>query len=352
MKVPPGELAASPQMLPDGRSLLFVLAPVVGGDRWEAAEVVVQRLDSGERKSVVKGGSDARYVPTGHLVYARSGVLFAAPFDVRRLELTGVPVPIVEGVARAVNSGEAHVAFSQTGSMMYVPGPPVASSGQRHLVLFDRSGTVERLTLPRGAYQRPRVSPDGRASACCRHRRWHGSQYLGLRHVGREPPSASDVRRQEQGSGMDGQQRADRVPVGSRRRPGGFLAARGRQRHARAPDPAGAGTVAPSQRLVADRRYVVVQQQHRRQHLALDVVAPRPQGCAVWWRAVVESAERVVLARRPGGWRTTRTTPKRARTTSSCSAFRALVPSTRFQVHQTRSTRSGPLVETSSITRL
>jgi serine/threonine-protein kinase len=165
VKVPPSELAASPQMLPDGRSLLFVLAPVVGGDRWEAAEVVVQRLDSGERKSVVKGGSDARYVPTGHLVYVRSGVLFAVPFDVRRLELTGVPVPIVEGVARAVNSGEAHVAFSQTGSMMYVPGPPATSSGQRHVVLFDRSGTVERLKLPPGAYQSPRVSPDGRQLA-------------------------------------------------------------------------------------------------------------------------------------------------------------------------------------------
>jgi serine/threonine-protein kinase len=173
VKVSQGELAASPQMLPDGPSIVFVLASSVDGGfadslpglGWDAAEIMVQRLDSGERKSVVKGGSDARYVPTGHLVYARSGVLFAAPFDVRRLEVTGGSVVIVEGVARAVASGQAHFAFSRTGSLMYVPGPSAAGSRQRRLALLDRSGSVERLKLPPGAYESPRVSPDGRQLA-------------------------------------------------------------------------------------------------------------------------------------------------------------------------------------------
>ena len=60
----------SPQMLPDAQTLLFTVGASTGSrDRWDRARIVVQSLRSGERKTLIEGGSHARYVPTGHLVY-------------------------------------------------------------------------------------------------------------------------------------------------------------------------------------------------------------------------------------------------------------------------------------------
>jgi serine/threonine-protein kinase len=162
-----GELAHGPQMLPGGQAVLFTLATATGLDRWDKAQIVVQTLESGERKTLIDGGSDGRYVPTGHLVYAREGVVFAVPFDVRRLEVTGRPVPIIEGVRRSVGdlTGAAHFSFSNTGSLVYIPGAASTRAPQRDIVLVDRNGGVERLKLPSGPYESPRISPDGKRIA-------------------------------------------------------------------------------------------------------------------------------------------------------------------------------------------
>ncbi|MEO6212060.1 MAG: protein kinase [Vicinamibacterales bacterium] len=157
-----GEVVYGPQLLPGGGTLLFTIVNRTNAaiDRWTEAQIVVQSLDTGERKTLIEGGSDARYVPTGHIVYAVGGTLFAKPFDLTNLEVTGVAVPVLEGVRRVLGSaGAAHFAFSNAGSLVYVPGP--ASSAQQELMLFDRKGGAKALGLPPGRYQYPRVSPDG-----------------------------------------------------------------------------------------------------------------------------------------------------------------------------------------------
>ena len=156
-----------PQMLPGGKAVLFTLA--AGGNAgtaaWDKAQIVVQTLKSGARKVVLEGGADARYLPTGHLVYALNGVLFALPFNLRRMETTGGPVGIVEGVART-GSGAAQFAFSSNGSLIYVPGSIGSSeAGQNVLGLVDRKGEVEPLKVPPGNYAFPRVSRDGKRVA-------------------------------------------------------------------------------------------------------------------------------------------------------------------------------------------
>ena len=120
----------------------------------------MQSLETGVRKPLLEGGSDARYVSTGHIVYASGGTLFAVPFDLSRLAVTGGAVSVVEGVRREVGSAGMSFVFSQSGSLVYVPGP--VGSGQQDLVLFDRKGGVEALNLPHGRYDFPRVSPDGK----------------------------------------------------------------------------------------------------------------------------------------------------------------------------------------------
>jgi hypothetical protein len=91
----------SPQMLPGGASLLFTLTTGAGPNAPDTSNIVVQSLSTGERKTILSGGSDGRYVTSGHLVYAVGGSVFAAPVDTSRLEV-GTPVPVIAGVMRAL----------------------------------------------------------------------------------------------------------------------------------------------------------------------------------------------------------------------------------------------------------
>jgi Tol biopolymer transport system component len=159
-----GELVYGPQVLPGGEWVLFTVATAATTEAWDKAQIVVQSLKSSERKTLFSGGSDARYLPTGHLVYALGGVLFAVPFDLRRLAVTGGPVAIVEGVKRSSGiSGIAHFSVSSTGALVFVPGP--ASPSTLGLALVDRNGAVQPLQLPPGPYEYPRLSPDGKRIA-------------------------------------------------------------------------------------------------------------------------------------------------------------------------------------------
>jgi serine/threonine-protein kinase len=165
------EIMDSPQLLPDGQSLLFTIASaaITGNDRWDKARIVVQSLKSGTRKVLVDGGSDGRYIATGHLVYAFAGTLRGAPFNLQRLEVAGGAVPVVEGIMRAsANTGVADFSVSQSGTMALVPGPlslTTETGPQRVLAFVDRKGTIDTLKLPPGPYEYPRISPDGKRLA-------------------------------------------------------------------------------------------------------------------------------------------------------------------------------------------
>jgi serine/threonine protein kinase/Tol biopolymer transport system component len=156
------EVASSPQMLPGRRGVLFSVRP--GGTPQDHGRVVVEPLGGGERKTLVEGGLDGRYLATGHLVYAISGDLFAVPFDLASLSVSGVAVPIVEGIRRSTliaSPATAQFSYSATGSMAFLPGPRVVSDANVDLALFDRNGTPTPLGLPPRPYRSPRVSPDG-----------------------------------------------------------------------------------------------------------------------------------------------------------------------------------------------
>lgn len=155
------EAAQHAQLLPAGQAVLFDLASGADADRWERAQVIVQSLGSGVRKTLVSG-TDPRYLSSGRIAYALGGTIFVVPFDIRRLEVTGEPVPVIEGVQRA-SSGSSQFSVSKTGSLAYIPGP--AAITQQDLGLIDRKGNLQPLKLPAGRYETPRVSPDGKRIA-------------------------------------------------------------------------------------------------------------------------------------------------------------------------------------------
>jgi serine/threonine-protein kinase len=167
-KSDPGEVAHGPQVLPGGGAVLYTVRKDAD---WDKAKIFVQSLKPGsKRELVIDGGSDARYVPTGHIVYAYGGSLFAVPFDLNQLKKTAGQTPVVEGVRRATGgaTGSAHFSFSNNGTLVYVPGPASgdAIASQRTLALLDRKGTApERIKMPATqarAYSFARVSPTDR----------------------------------------------------------------------------------------------------------------------------------------------------------------------------------------------
>lgn len=163
IKAGDGEQIHGPQVLPDGDSVLFSVTTGRGATRWDQAQVVVQSLRTGERTVVLRGGSDARYLPTGHLVYALGETLFAVAFDADRLEVTGGPVSVVEGIMRAdlpaTASATANYGVSDDGVLIYATGGAVFSVGT--LAWVDRNGKAEPLSDRQAPYRAPRVSPDG-----------------------------------------------------------------------------------------------------------------------------------------------------------------------------------------------
>ena len=115
-----GEQAHGPQMLP-GDWVLFTFRPA-GVTSWDTAHIVMQSLTTDERVVLIEGGRDARYVETGHLVYALNGVVTATAFDLDAREVIGGPVPLVEGVRDAgVGTGAVQFSVAGNGSLFYVP---------------------------------------------------------------------------------------------------------------------------------------------------------------------------------------------------------------------------------------
>ena len=157
-----GETLVSPQVLPGGGAVLFTTFPS-SGNALEGAHVVVQRVASGERRTLVPGGFAARYVSSGHLLYMIGGVLYAQPFDADTLEVVPGPVPVVEGVQQSLAATRTF-SVSEQGTLVYVPGPSaaIAGGGAAPLGLVDRDGRAVPLEMPAGPYDHPRVSPDGR----------------------------------------------------------------------------------------------------------------------------------------------------------------------------------------------
>jgi serine/threonine-protein kinase len=98
VRVHKGEIVHRPQFLPGGRHLLFTLANTSSPHIWDSARIVAQDLRTGQRTTILENASDARYVPTGHLVYAVSGSLFAIAFDPKRLTTMGGAAPVLEAI--------------------------------------------------------------------------------------------------------------------------------------------------------------------------------------------------------------------------------------------------------------
>jgi len=150
-----------PQVLPGGKAVLYTAHSTLGN--YEDANLVVHSLEGDTRKVLHRGGYHGRYLPSGHLVFIHEGTLFAAPFDLDRLELSGEPVPALESVTANPGNAGAQFAFSRDGTLVYQRGEGLGLATP--IQWMDREGKIQPLRAAPGVYRAIRFSPDGRRLA-------------------------------------------------------------------------------------------------------------------------------------------------------------------------------------------
>jgi|CXWL01.1.fsa_nt_gi serine/threonine-protein kinase len=166
---PPDTIAADaflPHWLP-GEEVLLMTSRSSSSSSGFRIELLT--LATRTRRTLIEDGSDARYVPTGHLVFARGGAMLVAPFDLKQLKFTASPAIVLPDVMVAVNgsnissqSGAMQAAISPLGHLLYLTGGPTPDRS-RQIISIDRSGRAAPITE---AGIRPffavRLSPDER----------------------------------------------------------------------------------------------------------------------------------------------------------------------------------------------
>ena len=144
-----------PELMPNGDVLLFTARHGAG---FEDATVAAVRLATGERMTLLTGGVKGRYVPTGHLVFARATTLMAVAFDPQSLEARGSPMALLDGVDYRAIGGVSDFAVSDAGTLVYVP----ASAQAAELVRVQLDGSARSIGVPLAPFRAVSLSPDGR----------------------------------------------------------------------------------------------------------------------------------------------------------------------------------------------
>ena len=151
-----------PEFTPNAEAVIFADG-VNGLSFLNNASIAVATLrGAGTEKDLIAAGTSPHLAATGDIIYAQNGTLMAVPFNSKRLELAGSPVPVLEGV-RETMMGAAQYALSASGTLIYVPGGLAGSSTR--LAWVDREGKEQLIAAPARSYSFPRISPDGRRIA-------------------------------------------------------------------------------------------------------------------------------------------------------------------------------------------
>jgi eukaryotic-like serine/threonine-protein kinase len=175
--IPDSRGADWPDVLPDGKTVLVT---------WGGSGIVAMSFDGSNRRVVAVRSDDyvdpnasapwlqqakataprvlgagyllqARYVPTGHVVYGQSpGVVRAVAFDAATATIRAASLSLIDSVYEAPGAGAVYFSISDTGLLTYS-----TENRQRQLVWVDREGHATPLAESHEAFRQPRLSPDG-----------------------------------------------------------------------------------------------------------------------------------------------------------------------------------------------
>jgi len=152
-----------PQMLPNGKGVIFTIGSATNPGNYDDALLAVYSFASRQIRILVHGSNMGRYAASGHILFTKSGVLYAVPFDQERMEMKGNPVPVETGIGGDPSSGVGYWDVSMNGTLAFIPGATI--SDNRNLAILNRRGEAQILPLPPRMYHAPRFSPDGKRIA-------------------------------------------------------------------------------------------------------------------------------------------------------------------------------------------
>jgi serine/threonine-protein kinase len=150
-----------PGAVGDGRFVVLSEGPLGTGGGSDGMRISLLDTQTGAMRVLVEaGGTGATVTPTGHLLWVREGSLMAVPFDLDRLEVTGTPRAVVDGIQYDPASGATQYGVAGNGTLVYQGG---AAPGTR-LMWADAQGAMPASPMEQ-VYYDPRVSPGGRRVA-------------------------------------------------------------------------------------------------------------------------------------------------------------------------------------------
>jgi serine/threonine protein kinase len=139
-----------PEQLPGGRAVLFT------AKQQGHTSIVALLLDSREMRTVIASGSQARYLPTGHLLYVADGQIKAVPFDGQQIKVLGPERVLADSINDEPRTSA--YAVSENGNLAVLRDFGFAA----RLAWKDRKGTTTPIPLKPRNYYQPAISPDGR----------------------------------------------------------------------------------------------------------------------------------------------------------------------------------------------
>jgi serine/threonine-protein kinase len=147
-----------PQYVASADVVIFTANTTTNGG-FDGATIEALNLKTGVRKTVYRGGTYGRYIPTGHLLFVNKDTLFAVPFDIKSLEVTGSPAPVVQEVSYSQTEGSAQFAVADNGTLVYRSGrgaAPVFTA-----LWVDEHGDGQPFWDGERSYGELHLSPDG-----------------------------------------------------------------------------------------------------------------------------------------------------------------------------------------------
>ena len=152
----------SPELLPDGKTLVFTSMPRLIHE----ANIMALNFKDGSPVSeptiVIENGYGARYLQSGHLIFLRDGSLYAGLFDSESLTYVSDPVKVLEEVA-GNGRGASHLDVSSEGLLVYLKGQQDLDDEKLEFTWVHKDGSKEPFTgLESGSYGWFKLSPNGR----------------------------------------------------------------------------------------------------------------------------------------------------------------------------------------------
>ena len=132
-----------PQLLPDNENIIVSSASLVSAS--DDSNLIIYNKVTGKHEILIPNAFNARHVSqTGHILFTRASSLYAVPFDLENLAISGIEVEVIKNIETNGILGSSAYSVSNDGRMVYLIGSDVAvSEANLSINIVNRNGEVK-----------------------------------------------------------------------------------------------------------------------------------------------------------------------------------------------------------------